>query len=219
MLAHDKASMKRGRNKRVRQVLCVALLTVAAWPLFAWCAARALIVRTELDHADAIVVLAGSDAYLERTQRAAQLYLQGRAPKVILTNDNLLSGWSSEQQRNPFFAERAADELRRAGVPAENIEVLPGAVHSTYDEAVLLHEYAVVHRLNSILVVTSAYHSRRALWMLGRVFKGINTEVGVDAPPTGQQSPAPGSWWWRPRGWRIVALEYPKFFYYWLKYR
>lgn len=207
------------RRKRAARAALRAAACLAALSLFAWGAARALIVRAELDRADAVAVLAGADAYVERTQRAAQLWREGRAPRVLLTNDNLRGGWSEAQQRNPMFVERAAEELRREGVPAGGIEVLPEAVSSTYEEALLLREFAVTHGLRSMLVVTSAYHSRRALWTLRRVFRGSGVEIGLDAPPPGRQSPRPATWWLSADGWRVVALEYPKLVYYWLKYR
>ncbi|HVI71214.1 MAG TPA: hypothetical protein VM656_06980, partial [Pyrinomonadaceae bacterium] len=113
------------------------LAAVFAWSLLAWAAAEALIVRASLAHADAIVVLSGSNAYVERTRRAAELFSEGRAPLVVLTNDDTRGGWSSSQQRNPYFVERAMDELIKNGVPAVKIRVVPGAVSSTHDEALI----------------------------------------------------------------------------------
>lgn len=177
-------------------------------------------MRRELERADALVVLGGSAAYVERTRFAARLFLEGRAPRVILTNDGLRGGWSQGQQRNPFFYERAAEELSRAGVPAEKIEVLPETVTTTYDEAALVGDYAASRGLRALLFVTSAYHTRRALWTLGRVLAGRGVEFGVDAPPPGEgESPAAATWWLHARGWRAVALEYPKFVYYRIHYR
>lgn len=208
----------RRKKARTWRILCVTVLFFAAWSLLAWCVARVLIVNAELAHADAIVVLAGSNAYVERTKQAARIFFEGRAPKILLTNDNLPGGWSSLEQRNPFFVERAAVELQRAGVPAEKIEVLPEAVSSTYDEAVLLRDYAQTQRLRSLLVVTSAYHSRRALWTFRRVFQESGIEIGLDTVAPGQQTPGPAVWWCQPNGWRVVALEYPKSIYYWVQY-
>ena len=207
------------RETMRRRILRIAILSLIIWPLLAWGMARALIVSAEPAHADALVVLSGSTAYVERTRWAARLFDEGRAPKIILTNDDEQGGWSSAQQRNPFFFERAAEELQRAGVPVERIEVLPQAVSSTYEEAMLLREYMAAQRLHSVLVVTSAYHSRRALWTLRRVFRGSGVEVMLAAVAPGGQSPAPATWWLHPRGWRMVAAEYPKLVYYWLRYR
>src|SRR5437016_14503929 len=113
MNKQDKSRMH-GRARRWGRV---ALLLLLAWPLLAWIAARELIVNAELPHADAIAVLAGSSTYIERAHRAAQLFHEGRAAIIALTNDNLHSGWSGEQQRNPLFVEQARDVLKQQGVP------------------------------------------------------------------------------------------------------
>jgi uncharacterized SAM-binding protein YcdF (DUF218 family) len=203
---------------RTGRILRITLLSLLIWSLLAWIAARGLIVSAELNHADALVVLAGSSAYLERTGWAAQLFKEGRAPKIILTNDNIQAGWSVSEQRNPLFVELAAEELRRKDVPGENIEVIPEIASSTYEEARRLRGYAVEHNLRSILVVTSPYHSRRALWTLRRVFEGSGIEIGLDTPQAGEQTPSPASWWFYPMGWKMVAGEYLKLIYYKVRY-
>lgn len=210
-----KRAAKVVRRKRVLRVLILLLIS---WPLGAWLAARLLILHVDLQQADAVVVLGGSSTYVERTRVAAQLFKEGRAPRIILTNDGEQGGWSEVEKRNPFFVERAAGELEAAGVPAGNIEALPQLVTSTYEEARLLREYAVEHRLRSILIVTSAYHSRRALWTLRRVFEGSGIELGLESPPAGWQTPAPATWWLHTQGWRVVAGEYVKLAYYHLNY-
>jgi uncharacterized SAM-binding protein YcdF (DUF218 family) len=192
----------------------LGLLLLLGWSVLAWVAARALVVNADLSRADVIVVLGGSATYLERTHLAAELFRAGRAPRIILTNDGEQGGWSSAQQRNPFYFERAQEELRRAGVPADSIEVLPQLVSSTYEEAVLLRQWTKAQRLQSILVVTSAYHSRRALWTLRRVFQDSGLAIGLVTPPHGAQTPAPATWWLHPSGWRLVAVEYVKMIYY-----
>jgi uncharacterized SAM-binding protein YcdF (DUF218 family) len=185
------------------------------WPLAAWGLARFLIVRAELPHADAIAVLSGSATYYERSRSAAELWKSGRAPMVLLTNDNEQAGWSSSQQRNPFFHEHSAEVLRRAGVPPDKIELLPEPISGTYEEAVLLREYATTHHLQSLIVVTSAYHSRRALWTLRRVFEGTGISLGMEPVPTGQQTPSPALWWIHRRAWAWIPGEYVKAVYYW----
>jgi uncharacterized SAM-binding protein YcdF (DUF218 family) len=206
------------KGRRARSLKYGALLFVAAWPLIAWAGARALIVEVNVEQPQAIVVLSGSSAYVERTRAAAQLFAAGSAPKVILTNDNEHSGWSSAEQRNPFFNELAVAELVRAGVPAENIELIPQTVSSTYDEARAVRDYAVARGLRSLLIVTSAYHSRRALWAWRRAFSGSGVELGIKIAPVGAETPAPFVWWLQARGWRTVAAEYPKLIYYWFRY-
>jgi uncharacterized SAM-binding protein YcdF (DUF218 family) len=196
----------------------IVLAGLVAWWLVAWIAARALIVSAELPSADAVVVLAGSSGYMERTHLAAKLFQEGRAPEIILTNDTEQGGWSNELQRNPFFIELAAAELTRAGVPESKIQRLEKAVSSTHDEALLLRDYAAQRGLRSLLIVTSAYHSRRALWTFRRVFAGSGVEIGLSFVAPGEQSPSPATWWLQPRGWNLVAAEYVKLIYYRLAY-
>ena len=184
------------------------------WVLVAWGAARFLIVNTPLHQVDAIIVLSGSAVYKERTRRAAEYYHQGLANRILLTNDNLRGEWSNVEQRNPFFYERARNNLQLLGVPADRVEVIAKPVTNTYDEAEVLREYAVAHGLRSLLVVTSAYHSRRALWTLNRVFAGTGIEISLQSVETGQQTPPPLTWWLHVRGWRMVVGEYAKNVYY-----
>jgi len=204
----------RTRSARVARRLFLIALLFGIWVLVAWVAGRCLIVNTPLQRADVIVVLSGSAVYKERTQRAAEYYHQGLANRILLTNDNLRGEWSSSEQRNPFFYERARNNLLLLGVPAEQIEVIPQPVTNTYDEAVALREYAVAHGLRSLLVVTSAYHSRRALWTLNRVFAGTGIELGLQSIESGEQTPSPFTWWLHWRGWRMVVGEYVKNVYY-----
>lgn len=215
MSAQSKKSEGRGR---LRSALRVVALVLAAWMLLSWAAARVLIVSSEPAHADALVVLAGSSTYRERTRWAARLFLEGRAPKIILTDDGLRGGWSIIEQRNLFFVERARQELQRGGVPADRIEVIPRTVTTTHEEALRVREYTGTRDLHSILVVTSAYQSRRALWTLKRVFKDSDVEVRLEAAPTGEQTPSPATWWWHKLGWQLVAVEYVKMAYYLLNY-
>ncbi|MEO5741487.1 MAG: YdcF family protein [Vicinamibacterales bacterium] len=197
----------------------MAALLGALWVLGAPVAARLLIVRSEPSRADAVIVLSGSAVYAERIRHASQIYLQGRARAILLTDDGLAGGWSREQQRNPRSIERGRDMLLTFGVPSDDVIMLPVRVHSTYDEALAARTYARAHGHRSLLIVTSPYHSRRALWVFNRVLAADAVSVGMDPVPPGDQSPSPGMWWLSRGGWQSVAAEYPKFLYYAVAYR
>lgn len=209
-----KVENPRHPTRRIRRALIIFVIVIGAWTLLAWVAARFLVVNAPLEHADAIVVLSGSACLLERTSEAAELYNSNVASRVVLTNDNLQGTWSSAEQRNPFFYERARDNLVLVGVPQQRIEVIYSPVTGTYDEAKTVRDYAQAKGFRSILVVTSGYHSRRALWTLQRVFRDSNVQVGMQAVDTGIQTPSPLTWWLQPRGWQMVAGEYVKSVYY-----
>jgi len=199
-------------------LLIVSLFALAGWPVIAWTAAQLLIVKSDLNSADAIVVLSGSSTFIERTDWAAKLFREGRAPAIILTNDSLISGWNRVEERNPYFYELAARELRERSVPAQKIQVVPEIATGTYEESLELREYATTHKLKRLLVVTSAYHSRRAFWSMRHACAGSGIEIGIDGPPPGWQTPSPWSWWWHRWGWKVVAGEYAKMLYYWWNY-
>jgi uncharacterized SAM-binding protein YcdF (DUF218 family) len=191
---------------------------ILIWPLAAWIGARLLITEAPLETADVIVVLGGSANFKERSREAAKVLLEGRSPRVLITNDNVQGPWSVTDQRNLFFYERSVEEIRKAGVPADSVEVLMTPVSSTHEEAQLVRQYAEEHGMRSVLVVTSAYHSRRALWVFSRVFRDTGIRIGLINVKPGYQSPLPATWWLSIRGWRLVPTEYVKMVYYVVKY-
>jgi uncharacterized SAM-binding protein YcdF (DUF218 family) len=196
----------------------IAVITIALLPVFAWAAAQLLVVHAAVSKADAIVVMSGSATFRERARHAAVLFKEGRAPKIVLTNDYVKSSWSEKEQRNPYYYELSRDELRRAGVPEDRIVVIMVPITGTYDEVALLKKYAEDNKLSSLLVVTSAYHSRRVLWTFRHVFRGTGKLIGIDPAATGLETPAAATWWLHRLGWEMVPKEYVKMLVYWLRY-
>lgn len=212
--AHRSLASRRSKLRIFRTLV----LTLLVWPFPAWMAARLLIVSAPVERADAIVLLSGSSSLRERALHVSQLYADGKAPLIILTNDGHRGSWSNAEQRNPFYYEATIRELVLLGVPKERIEVLLQPVASTYEEAMLLRGHFQKPPVTSILIVTSAYHSRRALWTFKRVFAGSNVLVGLESAPPGWQTPSAWTWWLRPRGWQSVLGEYAKLVHYWFRY-
>ena len=199
--------------KRIAVGILIALIL---WFL-SWQAASWLIVTAQPDRGDVILLLSGSSSIHERTHYAANLYFQHRAPKILLTNDNQRGGWSQADQRNLYSYETARRDLEQLGVPSGDIEVIGTVVNGTYDEANVVRRFAVGKNINSIVIVTSAYHSRRALNTFRSVFEGSSIPIGLTAAPTGWQTPTPATWWLSPRGWQLVAGEYLKLMLYKLR--
>jgi uncharacterized SAM-binding protein YcdF (DUF218 family) len=203
------------RRKRAWAILSALVL---CWPFCAWAAAKILIVKSPLAQPDALSILSGSSSYKERAFRTAQLYREFPATRIILTNDGYRGSWYQVEQRNPFYYEYALMALTQAGVPKDVVTVLSEPVGGTHDEAVLVRRYAEREGLRKILVVTSAYHSRRALWTFRRVFDGSGISVGIEVAEVGWQTPKPATWWLHARGWQIVPAEYIKLIYYWIRF-
>lgn len=196
------------------------LAILPVWIYFAPLLAERLVVTRPLDRADVIFVLAGSAAYVTRTRTAAVLYKKGIAPMVLLTNDGRHGGWSRTEQRNPLYVELAQQELIVNGVPKDAIEILRPRISATIMEAALVAKVATERQWRSILIVTSPYHTRRALWTFDNVFaeKGLATQIGIVPALAGQQTPPASYWWLTATGWRDVAGEYVKSAYYHFAY-
>ncbi|MBX7171205.1 MAG: YdcF family protein [Pyrinomonadaceae bacterium] len=209
--------------KKIRlkfKVLIILLTLFLIWILLAPFLATLLIVEKPLENAEAIWVLGGSGTYLERTQFAAEIYKKGLAKKIFLVNDGVFGGWDSTEKRNLPFFELSKRELISQGVPSEAIECLPENVTGTNYEADLFAKIATERNLISILLVTSAYHSRRALWTFQKSINNNNlsVEIGIKSPPAGIQTPPKFTWWLSQKGWMMVGGEYVKFIYYWSTY-
>jgi len=206
-----------GRRLALRAIVtaaaCVLALAVLASPI-AWF----LIVRAEPSRADVVVVLSGSSVYEERIRHGITVLHEGRALSIVLTNDGLRGRWSRRRQAKLTSNERAKDAVLDAGITEQRLITLPQRVNSTYDEAVAVRRFAEKAGITRVLVVTSPYHSRRALWVFRRVLEPAGMEVGIDSPPPGEQSPQPGTWWLSRTGWHSVALEYVKLAYYRIKH-
>ena len=192
------------------------LLFAAAVLAFAcgsiWLLSRALVVQVSLPRADAIAVMAGAPTYFDRVAHAGRLFLDGRAPRILLTNDGVRGSWSRTLQRDPFYYERAILRLNQAGVPSSAIEVLPGRVTGTFEEANRISDAVQNHGFKSLIVVTSDFHTRRAFWSVRRALQGTGVEIGVE--------PAASSGdWWRTNGVQAVLSEYGKLMYYLVRYR
>lgn len=171
-----------------------------------------------MERADVILILAGSSVYQERARKAAAVYKQGVAPKIILTDDGEKGGWSKIEKRNPPFVELARGVLIAEGVPAEAIEIIKPNDSGTIHEARITQEKARENNWKTIMLVTSAYHTRRALWSFEKISENENTQFGIVAAPAGVQTPLPNYWWLSLRGWNFVGGEYVKGFYYWVGY-
>lgn len=203
--------------KWIRRISVGVLALFLLWLPVAWALTNFLVVEMSLEKADAILVLSGSAAYRERTEEAARLYHLGMAPKILLTDDGVKGGWNESLQRNPYFVERAKWALEESGVPSEVIEILPRTPgDGTNWEAEHVAETMTDRRLQSLMIVTSAYHSRRSLWTFKAIFRkhGLITELGVRSPPNSVHEPSSFTWWFYRNGWKIVVTEYSKFVIY-----
>ena len=204
----DAAALTRRPRRRAALLAAGLLLLLAA--LLPAGLERWLVVHSGPQRAQALVVMAGSPR--ERLPAAVHLYRQGAAPTILLTNDGILSAWSPEQQRNLYQVEWAELELLQEGVPPEAIVILPYTVSGSMYDARHALAYARAQGLESLLVVTSDYHTRRSLWCFQRAAGAEPLELGVVPAQDGR--PEPPTWERR----RTLLVEAIKYLWYRLRY-
>ncbi|WP_026362324.1 YdcF family protein [Geopsychrobacter electrodiphilus] len=136
-----------------------------------------LVFEKPLAHADAIVLMAGSAR--ERLPAAALLFNQGRASRVILANDGVLSAWSESFQRNLYKIEWAEQKLIKAGVPVHAIVKLPFTKSGTYFDVKHILDYAFDNHLGSLIIVTSDYHTKRSFLAFTQLADDRDIELGI----------------------------------------
>jgi uncharacterized SAM-binding protein YcdF (DUF218 family) len=205
------STVARVRLRRAIARVCLAVLGLALAGLLCFLpfAGRFLVREDPLDAADAIFVLAG--ARVERWLEGYELYRERRAPLIVLS-----PGPTSQAEidlrargiRFPSEGDIARDALLQLGVPAEAIRLLPRAVDNTAQEAGGLHDMSRHETWRRIIVVTSAYHTRRARFAFRREFKDSSIQIAVRASRFDGSEPAR---WWRHRpDIRFVTSELQK---------
>lgn len=170
------------------------------------------VVHAPLSRADSIVLLAGD--FRERAPVAARLYREGTAPLVILTNDGIFSSWSQKYQRNLYNNEWAMELLVELGVPRSAIVHLPFLRSGTIYDGLATREYVHKNGLRRLLLVTSDYHTRRALWTFRKVFCRDPVLIGIVPVASGTHG-------WLGDHWRMcreIVTEAVKSAYYFVRF-
>ena len=164
--------------------------------------AGTLLIATEPPQpSDVIVVLAGNAP--DRLLHAEELRKQGLANLVLVSNERV----------HTHGLETTWLDLYRAGVsapdlpPASLIVLDDPPPESTIDEARRAADVLASRGLHSALLVTDAFHSRRASLLFGAAFahRGLTVRSNPAADPLDL-----AHWWSHPLAARRVAEEWTK---------
>ncbi len=167
-----------------------------------------LAVSEYVDNADVIVVLSGGG--YERIKHGIELYERGYAPELWYTGDR-----PKKEQTAFWDAQFALEYAVERGIPEDRITILPST--STWEDAEsIVKSLAARDDVQSIIVVTSWYHLRRSLNVIGEHLNTNNITVYYTSSDNLPYDPH--SWWTRDEGLVLVLNEYMKSFYYWLRY-
>jgi uncharacterized SAM-binding protein YcdF (DUF218 family) len=154
----------RRRNYRI-VFLAILLLLVGFMVLVFLRAGTWLVVQDPLGPAQAIVVLSGR--LPDRAVEAARLYHQNVAPQVWVSQPASPVAQLAAMQI-PFVGEDFYNQrvLLALGVPADATRILPEPSANTAEEIEQIARLARAGDVRSVIIVTSAPHTRRvrAIW-------------------------------------------------------
>jgi uncharacterized SAM-binding protein YcdF (DUF218 family) len=138
--------MIRKRKWILRIVLALVALIFALVATAFFLPQKLLCVDSGSVKAEAIVVLGGGSG--ERPGRAAELFAEHAAPRIII------SGFGDDEINRRI--------LLKAGVPANAIQI-EGKSRTTRENAEFATKVLRAEKIHRVILVTSWYHSRRAL--------------------------------------------------------
>jgi uncharacterized SAM-binding protein YcdF (DUF218 family) len=162
--------------------------------------------------ADYIVPLAGD---WNRLIKAVELYGQGFAPKILLSNErirpptrlNEIAAELGYPRADPLeFRQRL---LAHFGVPASAVESFGQGHISTVEEAEALKRF-LAGRARTVILVTSPYQARRAKLIFEHVMPQVRWLIVW--PPEGK---LPDRWWTDQDAALSTVLETAKLLHYW----
>lgn len=162
--------------------------------------------------AQRIFVLGGGN--YDRGFKAARLWHQGYAPKIICTGSNV-SGTVKSLGFSYSEAELTKMRILSLDVDSSLVSALSMGT-STMDESDLILDYCLLNEWDQIIIVSDVFHTKRIRNVFKRKFKnaGINTVI-VGAPSSRYNE---SEWWKEEAGLIMVNNEYVKHLYYWWYY-
>ena len=174
-----------------------------------------MVAEDDLQASDMIVVLMGS--LPDRTYRilqAVDIYNERYSDKLVFVNSYRV-GYDIFVERGveipPGNAQLSKMTAIDLGVQEENILILEGNAKSTQDEALSIREYIRNNRaIESIILVTSKYHSGRSKKIFRKALSGLDREINIYSSPS-KYDPFNVNQWWKDReDIKHVVLEYLK---------
>jgi uncharacterized SAM-binding protein YcdF (DUF218 family) len=188
-----------GRRRLGRRTLLAAVVTATLLTIVIAKAGTTLIVSAPLERPDVIVSLASHE--WERLPVAARLALKYPNAQILLTEPPVVS------RRNCYNCGHRVDFLASLGVARDRVQVVNLTDSSTYGEALATRAFVAQSGRRRVLVVTSAYHTRRAFATFRRILETEPVTLGIEpADPSTWTRPA--RWWTRPYDRWYVSYEW-----------
>ena len=204
------------RNKKVRLlgvIILLAILLSAAFHISLLRAAGNVLICTDpLAHADAVFVLSGNP--FDRSREAAKVLKAGYTDRIVCTGESIPTDVYALGYLNTE-SEISAIMAYREGVDSTQVTIVEQGT-STKEESDIILAYAQEHNMDTVIVVSNKFHTRRVCQVFRSKFDGTGIHLIVHgAPASAYQEDA---WWQSEYGLIFVNNEYIKLIYYAIKY-
>ncbi len=176
-------------------VTLAAVVAVCLWRSGTW------LVHTDPlpAHVRWAAVLAGEGRDMERSEAAFRLFQDGRFDSLILSGPRTF--------KTHYESEFSSQLLRAKGFPRDRLFTLPNEATSTAEEAEVLIKQARLLGIDTLLLITSEYHTARARRIYRR-FAGGSPVVFVYGAETPDFDPQ--AWWTSRTSKEIWTIEWVK---------
>ena len=147
-------------------------------------------------HADAMVLLMG--VIPDRVLQAGDLYNAGISDRLIIVIEST-GPYKTLLARGASFVrstQQANDAAVALGIPSDCITIIPGDARSTLDEAKAVRDYLADNPgADTLLLVSSAHHMRRASIIFRTVLRYPDKKVHVICSPSAYTTFDSEYWW------------------------
>lgn len=144
---------------------------------------------------DAIVAISGGDTSA-RTGEAIGLYKNGWADLLVFSG-------AAQDKSGPSNAEAMKRQALAAGVPSDAV-LVDETSETTKQNAANATSLFEEHNITSVIVVTSAYHQRRAGLEFG---ERAGNKIKIINHPVARDDQWSQWWWTTPTGWYLAISE------------
>ena len=162
-------------------------------------------------HAQAMILLMGT--YPEKVLQAADLYNAGSADRLIIVSESIGAYLTLEERGAAVISttKQARDAAVVLGISDSCINMLPGNALSTLDEALAVRKYLAGNPgLDTLLLVSSPAHMRRANIIFSAVLNDAGNETYIGISPSEYSSFNPHRWRRRREDIQAVLTEWVK---------
>ncbi|MBF0286209.1 MAG: YdcF family protein [SAR324 cluster bacterium] len=162
--------------------------------------------------ADALVVLSGG--MMTRLPYAIELYQQQYAPVILFTEEKkrIVSPKLESLVSSNMEVARKIMTALKANVKFRVVPSAKGGATSTFDEAYDLLQYGRQHHFKRVIIVSDAFHTRRALYAFKKIFE--NSDIQIEAMGAPNAIFDETNWWQADVGISTYVLEGIKYMVY-----